>query len=535
MSTTLLIVAYISSVVKDAPKRPKLERKDQKLADRIVSLLRQHEEGFVESYEECSITTSADEDLDELWDPETALDQDEQKFEGIGSPMMVLFGNVLVTIENVWKAIHHYSISKTHRNGSTKRRLPSSMYTKFRFLKTENDLRRLVKYEKLGEVKPDKKCVIAFISAKLYEKTLDAIRAGHILHDDTLRSMIAEIKDEFRIDTEFYGSHNWVNAWKRAHRISSRKITTFVSKKKYLEKHLLVEKMDKFVRETRGAFDGYDPLRIYNLDQSGFQKELYTKRTLTETGTQIVEVQTSSAGGITHSYTVLPMLRFDGVLHPKLYVVFAESTGSFPTTVPPFNAPNLVLAAAKSHIMGKVLLADFFKRVVFTNDVEDDVLLVADSWPCWTKKDVIDTVRPANKKVKTCIIPPGATGQIQPLDIGIFRQFKKFMKNLTEYAQRKHNDFAPHQRDSIIKMLSQTYWQLCCPTFQEWRAYAWFAGGYTDTRPPLFEKPTDYCFFGKVYGKCQSSGCCGVSMIRCAYCTKHLCFQDFIINFHRCV
>ncbi|CAO4367897.1 unnamed protein product [Caenorhabditis nigoni] len=185
--------------------------------------------------------------------------------------------------------------------------------------------------------------------------------------------------------------------------------------------------------------------------------------------------------------------------------------------------------------MGKDLMADFFERVVFTDDVADDVLLVADSWPCWRRDDVIDSVRPPNKKVKTIIIPPGATGQIQPLDIGIFRQFKKFMKNLTEYAQRKEKDFKPHQRDSIIKMLSQAYWQMCSPIFQEWRQYAWYSGGYVDICAPKCDRPIQYCFDRKVYGKCQLSGCKRLSMVKCAYCAKNICFQQFVIECHRCV
>ncbi|PIC23092.1 hypothetical protein B9Z55_016908 [Caenorhabditis nigoni] len=452
MTTTLLILLHVLAVFKHEPKKPKLERTDQKLADRIISLLQQHEDGNLESYEETTLETCPDEELDPDYDPEECLESTERNFAGIGSPQMVLFGGILVAISKVWEAVLFYPLNGLYRNGRQKRRKPSSMFAKFKFLKTDMDLRRLVDYEKAGEIKPDSRAIIAFISAQLYERTIKEIRSGHILHDSVLRSIISEIIDDYQIETDFYGSPNWLNTWKRAHRISSRRITTFVSKKRFLDKDVLLQKMDQFVKDARVAFQGFDPLSTYNLDQSGFQKELFTKRTLAETGTETIEIVTSSATGITHSYTVLPMLRLDGLLHPKLYVVFAEPSGSFPQNPPPYNAPNLVLAAAKGHIMGKDLMADFFERVVFTDDVADDVLLVADSWPCWRRDDVIDSVRPPNKKVKTIIIPPGATGQIQPLDIGIFRQFKKFMKNLTEYAQRKEKDFKPHQRDSIIKV-----------------------------------------------------------------------------------
>ncbi|ULU03471.1 hypothetical protein L3Y34_002788 [Caenorhabditis briggsae] len=157
------------------------------------------------------------------------------------------------------------------------------MFAKFKFLKTDNDLRRLVDYEKAGEIKPDSRAIIAFISAQLYERTIKEIKSGHILHDSVLHSIISEIIDDYQIETDFYGSPNWLNTWKRAHRISSRRITIFVSKKRFLDKDVLLQKMDQFVKDARVAFQGFDPLSTYNLDQSGFQKELFTKRTLAET------------------------------------------------------------------------------------------------------------------------------------------------------------------------------------------------------------------------------------------------------------
>ncbi|KAF1771096.1 hypothetical protein GCK72_002921 [Caenorhabditis remanei] len=533
MTSIPLILAYITSImVHDRKKVPRLDRRDQKFADRIVTLIQQHEEEELEVTTETSLTSTDYDELDDDYDVESDMEQQEQEFNGIGAPKVVLFGKILVAIDRVWDAIRFYRLPGFNNNGSPKRRKPSCMFSKFKFLKNEKDLGKLVVYEKAGEIKPDRRSILAFISDQLYERTLTAINSGHILHDSVLRSMISEIISEFQIETTFYGSHGWLNNWKRAHRISSRSITTFTSRKRFTEKDKMAEKMNAFVKHAREEFQKYDPLRVYNMDQSGFQKELYTKRTLTNTGVQTVEVVTT---GISHSYTVLPMIRLDGLLHPKLYVVFAEPTGEFPRNNPPVDTDNLVLRAAKGHIMGKDLMADFFDSVVFADDVEDDILCMGDSWPCWRRNDIIDSVRPPQKKIKLIIIPPGATGQIQPLDIGIFRTFKKFMKNLTEYAQRNHPEFLPHQRNSIILMLSQTYWMLGSPIFQEWRLYAWYAGGYVDSCPPRADKPTDFCFNRKVYGKCESPGCKRLSMIQCPFCSTNICFQEMIIEQHRCV
>uniref|UniRef100_A0A8R1EN22 Uncharacterized protein n=1 Tax=Caenorhabditis japonica TaxID=281687 RepID=A0A8R1EN22_CAEJA len=49
MFSTLVILAYATTVIKDEPKKPKLDCWDQNLADRIVILLNQHEEGHQET------------------------------------------------------------------------------------------------------------------------------------------------------------------------------------------------------------------------------------------------------------------------------------------------------------------------------------------------------------------------------------------------------------------------------------------------------------------------------------------------------
>uniref|UniRef100_A0A8R1E752 Uncharacterized protein n=1 Tax=Caenorhabditis japonica TaxID=281687 RepID=A0A8R1E752_CAEJA len=74
------------------------------------------------------------------------------------------------------------------------------------------------------------------------------------------------------------------------------------------------EKVEKFVQEARQTFQNYTPLQVYNMDQ---------KRVVYEKNIDQAGVITGSVAGITHSYTVLPMLLGDGMLHPKFNVVFA--------------------------------------------------------------------------------------------------------------------------------------------------------------------------------------------------------------------
>uniref|UniRef100_A0A8R1EQA2 Uncharacterized protein n=1 Tax=Caenorhabditis japonica TaxID=281687 RepID=A0A8R1EQA2_CAEJA len=93
MSSNLVILA--TAVIKDEPKKPKLDCWDQ----------------------------NANEELDDDWEPTEKLEEDEKVFQGIGSPQMVLFGKTPVPIPMVWEAVKQYRLDSTHPNSIPKRRV----------------------------------------------------------------------------------------------------------------------------------------------------------------------------------------------------------------------------------------------------------------------------------------------------------------------------------------------------------------------------------------------------------------------------
>ncbi|EFP01359.1 hypothetical protein CRE_02691 [Caenorhabditis remanei] len=140
------------------------------------------------------------------------------------------------------------------------------------------------------------------------------------------------------------------------------------------------------------------------------------------------------------------------------------------------------------------VMLEFFQECVFDKDMPDDLLLLLDSWTSWKDIVAIDSVKPASTSLKTVTIPPGCTGKIQPLDVGVFGQFKKIIKAINAYAQRNYPNFHVAVRDNILKVISLVFWQMSHPSLKEWVKEAWFLPGYLNSHPLPYDTPFDLLF-----------------------------------------
>lgn len=105
-----------------------------------------------------------------------------------------------------------------------------------------------------------------------------------------------------------------------------------------------------FVNKIRPYLSKPGPQNIYNSDQSGFQLEIHSGRTLAVEGTSKVECLVQSVSATTHSYTIQPLISADGRLLSPLFIVLKEATGRFGPIVEAnlFKPRNVYLTASKS-------------------------------------------------------------------------------------------------------------------------------------------------------------------------------------------
>ncbi|GMS78620.1 hypothetical protein PENTCL1PPCAC_795 [Pristionchus entomophagus] len=499
-------------------------REEFKLAETFANLIREAglDSLIFETKEEIAFSEPDDaDDANPLWNVDD-LDivndvppSDRKRFQ---------FSRGYATLETVVVAAQYYrsTTMKPHRD-------VAQMKTRFRFIGNEWDLRKMEMHAKENDADSTRRVSritgLQNLSNHQLGEVMDAFKEGFTLHDCDLEVMALDINRE----------HHYVG-FKRKHRICSRQTTKFVSKVNLVEAEEIKKAADAFVAVIREEMKSRPLNSIANADQSGFLKEMHSKRSLAPMGDRTVVRGVESKASLTHSYTVMPIVFADGSMGEKLYVNLQEPKGVFPKTKRVFSAHNLYVTCGTTHIMTKKHMLEWVNKCIHTPSTPSDLLILLDSWSAFKDTAAITAALPTGKTLDTRQIPPGATGLIQPLDVYFFRPFKGLVRRIQSYGFKNCPDFIAYQRDSILKLISLCYSIIRAPTFRPLIQYAWFRAGYLDSPPPTrFQTPVQVCFPRSVNTKgCAIPPCTRPSFILCPKCHKTLCFKCFVIAFHSC-
>lgn len=255
----------------------------------------------------------------------------------------------------------------------------------------------------------------------------------------------------------------------------------------------------------------------------GLQLEIPPGRTLTIRGTKKVLRKVQRKNATSHSYTVHIQVNASGKLAPKLPVVLYE-----PVSMPKRareqldKFKNLEVYWSRSGLMGKEI-AKLWMSNVFLKFVEDDSLLIIDSWTGY--KEMMQLPEIGRKKLKIVQLPPGSTSVLQPTYVYFNRPFKDFIRKVCNKIRWQHNDFVIGKRENILQILDMLYHQCKADRFDNFLKYSWYRAGYIEEHPPEFETPVQYCLQYKGYAKCEADLCSKFCFLRCAHCILHFCFE----------
>ena len=361
----------------------------------------------------------------------------------------------------------------------------------------------------------------------------EALNSGNIIHDVDLRRWALQAKDEIEYHS-FKASHWWIWHFKKVHRIVSRKITKFITRSTHSDVDELRSTAERFVNEIKPKISVVGQDNVYNADESGFNLEIHSGRSLSAIGTKTVEAVVQSLSSITHSYTIMPTISSNGRLLSPLFLVLKETTGQFGPNVQKtlFRPINVYISASTSGKLTSQHFKDWFTDVFIPNTNAESVLLL-DSWSGHCPKEVSNLV-PTNKKVDIFTIPKKTTSMVQPLDVYGFRIWKNFVRTFSDEVLLMGYDLTLHQRNTIIQLQSLTHNQLSSPRFFNLFKYAWFKSGYIEDRPPKFENPVQFCFPKDLQSTPLCSICGKPAFLRCAWCKRFLCFEHFYTDYNYC-
>ena len=238
------------------------------------------------------------------------------------------------------------------------------MYSK----NSEKQLRRWAHTLHKGGTYREKVARICDITLENFKKAVDN---GLIVHDKDIRRWALQAQKEIsHEDFRFRASRTWLAKFKSKHRIVSRKINKFVTRKTLENMDELKMKADEFVASVKQEVANVGVQNVYNSDQSGFQLEIHSGRTLSVEGEKKVECVVQSISSTTHSYTIQPLISADGKLLSPLFLVLKEPSGMFGPIIDKtlFRPSNVYVDASKSGKLtsGNITLSTSIKNCMKT-------------------------------------------------------------------------------------------------------------------------------------------------------------------------
>ncbi|CAF4766247.1 unnamed protein product, partial [Rotaria sp. Silwood2] len=153
-----------------------------------------------------------------------------------------------------WKAIHH----------------------RFQTIPDRSYIPRFRKYLEHHGTKRQK---IQDLDSLVYKKLVDARQKNLVVHGLDIQRWGLKIAKEIKLD-DFHASHGWLENFKSHHRLTSLKITNFVSHHQVENREVIEKSKQNFILEFNKVSSHFKPSDIFNTDQTGVEKELHSNRTI---------------------------------------------------------------------------------------------------------------------------------------------------------------------------------------------------------------------------------------------------------------
>jgi hypothetical protein len=349
------------------------------------------------------------------------------------------------------------------------------------------------------------------------------------VHDlDVKRWALSKAKTE-NIDG-FKASSYWLLNFKKRNGISSRKVTKFVSHREVVDKSIIKQTADDFVAEATKHIPKYKLDFVLNADQSGFNYEMPSNRTLSYEGEKATYLSVKSLNAISHSYTVMPIISAAGQLLSPVFICLQEPTSRFPITRAVFSASNIVTSCSTSGKLNKSLVKYWLKEVL-DKVVSNRFLLMVDQWSPQADITAYENNLTKGQSCKLLVIPRKATSTKQPCDTYFFRQWKVLTKRIYRHVSLDELDVDLRSRDAIIKLQSLAHNQLSSSLFKPMISYAWSTCGYIPKQYSNFSSVTEVCFSFDA-DSCSNNNCEHSAFICCSHCRPTLCFEHFFTAYH---
>ncbi|CAF4845552.1 unnamed protein product [Rotaria socialis] len=183
---------------------------------------------------------------------------------------------------------------------------------------------------------------------------LERIRE-YVANNGSRRQKLERVEHFAKIENihGFKASDYWLLNFKKRNGIPSRKVARFVSHRKVVDKSIIKQTVDDFLAEATKHIPKYKLDFVLNANQSSFNYEIGSNRTLSYAGEKATYLSIKSLNAISHSNTVMPTVSAAGQLNRPVFICLQEPTGQFPITRAIFSASNIVTSCSTSGKLNK--------------------------------------------------------------------------------------------------------------------------------------------------------------------------------------
>lgn len=219
---------------------------------------------------------------------------------------------------------HSFSTIKTIVDMKDKKKLKCSSIQKLYPRLHPSHISRFRKYvEQNGTFSMKVREIEDFVANKFKE-----FREQHLpVHDRDLRTWSIQKSQELGL-SEFKGSNKFLTNLKKRLRISSRRVTTVVTRRYAASEEEKQRLKTSLLTTVNGLLPDYSLNHVLNSDQSGFNYEYVSTRTLSHTGERKTLQVAKSISNTTHSYTIQPIVSAAGKLLSPMLICLQETTGN---------------------------------------------------------------------------------------------------------------------------------------------------------------------------------------------------------------
>jgi hypothetical protein len=299
---------------------------------------------------------------------------------------------------------------------------------------------------------------------------MDIRSTGSPITDLLIITRAQFLKDEMKINTNCKFSNGWLRNFKKRYKLVSRR----GGSKLIRENDCELVTIKSFLVRVNKKINSNQYSSILNLDESGVYYDSKISHTLDVKGTKRVEIRTT--GREKQRATTLMGIDKLKKIHMKPLIIFKGKTNKCIEKIP--ESDKYILAYQENAWCNEDIFIEFISQL----PINTKILLIYDNFSAHVTDKVKKFMKETYPLIDIILLPPNTTPILQPLDVGINKPFKTFIRN--QYIDWLTKNY---QNNSILEVEINERKKLLVD---------WILNSWNKITDRMIQKSFDICGYG---------------------------------------